>query len=278
MTLFSIFPRRFFWLLLVALFLFPGAGKGDGQFITLASTTSTQNSGLFEALLPAFTADTGIEVRVVAVGTGQALRLARNGDADILLVHDKASEEAFVAQGFGIDRKRVMHNDFVLIGPASDPAKISQALSASDALARIADAQAVFISRGDDSGTHKAERRLWIAAGTDPAAHSGDWYRESGSGMGQTLNIASGMNGYTLGDRGTWLNFKNPGDLKILFQNDPAMFNPYGVTLVNPARFPHVKAQAARIFADWLTGPEGQAAIAAYRTGGAQAFFPNAGE
>ena len=254
------------------------SGTATAETITLASTTSTENSGLFAHLLPLFERDSGIAVRVVAVGTGQAIRLARNGDADVVLVHHRASEEALVADGHGLSRHDVMANDFVVVGPAGDPAGIGAAEGAAEAFSRIAGTAAPFASRGDDSGTHKAERRLWIAAGTDPAAHSGDWYRESGSGMGQTLNIASGMNGYTLGDRGTWLNFKNPGDLKILFQNDPAMFNPYGVTLVNPARFPHVKAQAARIFADWLTGPEGQAAIAAYRTGGAQAFFPNAGE
>jgi len=281
MTLFLIFPRRFLYLLSLTLFLFtslglPQVAVAGERFITLASTTSTQNSGLLKALLPAFTTDTGIKVRVVAVGTGQALRLARNGDADVLLVHDKASEEAFVAQGYGVDRRDVMYNDFVLIGPTSDPVNIADAKTAAEALARIADTQAIFISRGDDSGTHKAERRLWAAAKIDPTDHSGGWYREAGSGMGQTLNIAAGMNGYTLSDRGTWLNFKNPGDLKILFQGDPAMFNPYGVTLVNPDRFPHVKATEARTFADWLTGPKGQAVIAAYKINGAQAFFPSA--
>ncbi|MBT4769787.1 MAG: solute-binding protein [Rhodospirillaceae bacterium] len=270
--------RRFLCLLSLTLLLFTGIAEAGERFITLASTTSTQNSGLLKALLPAFTADTGIEVRVVAVGTGQALRLARNGDADVLLVHDKASEKAFVAEGFGVDRKPVMYNDFVLIGPTSDPAKISETKTAAEALALIAKTNAVFISRGDDSGTHKAERRLWAAAKIDPTADSGGWYREAGSGMGQTLNIAAGMNGYTLSDRGTWLNFKNPGDLKILFQGDPALFNQYGVTLVNPARFPHIKAQEGRLFADWLTGPTGQALIAAYQIKGEQAFFPNAGE
>lgn len=278
MTLFSISRRRFLCLLSLTLLLFTGIAEAGERFITLASTTSTQNSGLLKALLPAFTADTGIEVRVVAVGTGQALRLARNGDADVLLVHDKASEKAFVAEGFGVDRKPVMYNDFVLIGPTSDPAKISETKTAAEALALIAKTNAVFISRGDDSGTHKAERRLWAAAKIDPTADSGGWYREAGSGMGQTLNIAAGMNGYTLSDRGTWLNFKNPGDLKILFQGDPALFNQYGVTLVNPARFPHIKAQEGRLFADWLTGPTGQALIAAYQIKGEQAFFPNAGE
>ena len=278
MTLFSISRRRFLCLLSLTLLLFTGIAEAGERFITLASTTSTQNSGLLKALLPAFTADTGIEVRVVAVGTGQALRLARNGDADVLLVHDKASEKAFVAEGFGVDRKPVMYNDFVLIGPTSDPAKISETKTAAEALALIAKTNAVFISRGDDSGTHKAERRLWAAAKIDPTADSGGWYREAGSGMGQTLNIAAGMNGYTLSDRGTWLNFKNPGDLKILFQGDPALFNQYSVTLVNPARFPHIKAQEGRLFADWLTGPTGQALIAAYQIKGEQAFFPNAGE
>jgi len=277
-TLFSISRRRFLCLLSLTLLLFTGIAEAGERFITLASTTSTQNSGLLKALLPAFTADTGIEVRVVAVGTGQALRLARNGDADVLLVHDKASEKAFVAEGFGVDRKPVMYNDFVLIGPTSDPAKISETKTAAEALALIAKTNAVFISRGDDSGTHKAERRLWAAAKIDPTADSGGWYREAGSGMGQTLNIAAGMNGYTLSDRGTWLNFKNPGDLKILFQGDPALFNQYSVTLVNPARFPHIKAQEGRLFADWLTGPTGQALIAAYQIKGEQAFFPNAGE
>jgi len=248
------------------------------RFITLASTTSTQNSGLFDHMLPKFTAETGIEVRVVAVGTGQALRLSERGDADALLVHHRASEDKFVAAGFGVDRRDVMHNDFVVVGPANDPAGVRGTTDAAAALARIAAAGATFISRGDDSGTHKKERDLWRAAGVDPSAASGTWYREAGAGMGATLNIASGTGAYALTDRGTWIAFKNKGDLAIAIEGDARLFNPYGIILVNPARHPHVKQADARAFMDWLTGPTGQAAIASFRVDGQQLFFPGAGE
>lgn len=244
--------------------------------IVLQSTTSTQNSGLLDAILPVFTTKTGIEVRVVAVGTGQALRNARNGDGDVVLVHAREAEEAFVAEGWGIDRRDVMYNDFVIVGPADDPAGLAGASDAIEAFRRIAAARARFASRGDDSGTHKRERALWQAAGIDVATQSGSWYLETGSGMGATLNLAAGMGAYTLTDRATWLSFGNRRGLRLLFEGDPRLFNQYGVIRVNPARHPHVNAEAARLFVDWLTGPEGQAAIAAYRVQGVQLFHPNA--
>lgn len=257
--------------------LWPITAAAD-EFIILQSTTSTQNSGLFDAILPEFTAETGIEVRVVAVGTGQALRNGRNGDADVLLVHAKAAEEAFVAEGFGVARHEVMFNDFVLVGPSDDPAGIADATSAIDAMARIAQGSARFVSRGDDSGTHKAELRLWRDTNQDPVAASGTWYVETGSGMGATLNIASGLGAYTLTDRATWISFGNKGDLRLLFDGDAALFNQYGVIAVNPDRHPHVKYQAASRFVQWLTASEGQAAIAAFQVAGQQLFFPNAAE
>ena len=244
--------------------------------ITLASTTSTENSGLFDHLLPRFTAATGIAVRVVAVGTGQALRMARNGDADVLLVHHRPSEEAFVAEGYGVRRHDVMYNDFVLVGPGADPAGVRGLDDAAAALAQIAGAGAPFASRGDDSGTHKKERDLWAAAGLDPSAAGGSWYRETGSGMGATLNAAAGMGAYALSDRATWHAFQNKGDLEVLVEGDQRLFNPYGVILVNPARHPHVHAREGQAFIDWLVSDDGQAAIAAYRLDGRQLFFPNA--
>lgn len=245
------------------------------RFITVASTTSTEQSGLFGHLLPKFTEKTGIEVRVVAQGTGQALKTAENGDADVVFVHDPVAEEAFVEAGWGIDRKPVMYNDFVIVGPSADPAAIGGTKDATAALAKIAEAKAPFASRGDESGTHKAEVRLWKAAGVDVKA-GGVWHRETGSGMGPTLNTASGMNAYALTDRGTWLNFKNRGDLKILVEGDERLFNPYSVMLVNPAKHPHVKEVDGRAFIDWLVSPEGQNVIADYKIGGEQLFFPNA--
>lgn len=246
------------------------------RFITVASTTSTQNSGLFDYLLPLFTRETGIDVHVVAVGTGAAIRLAREGNADVLLVHHKPSEEKFVRDGFGVKRYDLMYNDFVLIGPAGDPAGIAGAASAAEALKRIAEAKAPFVSRGDDSGTHKKERGLWKQAGIDVNGRDMPWYRETGSGMGATLNVASAMNAYTLSDRGTWISFANKGDLKLLFAGDPALFNQYGVILVNPAKFPHVKARDGQRFIDWLLSAAGQKAIAAFRVHGEQLFIPNA--
>lgn len=247
---------------------------GQSRFIVLGSTTSTEQSGLFGHLLPAFTAESGIEVRVVAVGTGQALQLARRGDADALLTHDRAGEDALVQDGFAIDRRDTMHNDFVIVGPRSDPARIADLKDASEALRRVAAAKAAFASRGDDSGTNRAELRLWQAAGTSLTPRP-DWYRELGSGMGPTLNTAAAMEAYALADRGTWASFKNRRTLTILTQGDPRLFNPYSSLLVNPARHAHVKAADARRWHEWLTGPVGQARIAAFRIGEEQLFFPD---
>ena len=246
------------------------------RFITVASTTSTENSGLFRYLLPLFQHDTGIEARVVAVGTGQAIALAQRGDADVLLVHHKPSEEQFVAEGFGVTRYDVMYNDFVLAGPQTDPAGVKGTTDVATALAQIAGRHAVFVSRGDDSGTHKLELSLWQAVGVDVAAASGTWYRETGAGMGGTLNIASGLEAYALTDRGTWLSFKNRGKLAMLVEGDSRLFNQYGVILVNPAKHKHIKAKDGQAFIDWLLSDRGQQAIAAFRLEGEQAFFPNA--
>jgi tungstate transport system substrate-binding protein len=246
------------------------------KFITVASTTSTEQSGLFKHILPEFAKKTGVQVRVVALGTGQALDVGRRGDADVVFVHDKPAEEKFVAEGSGVERKEVMYNDFVLIGPKSDPAKIAGGKDITAALAKIQAAQAPFVSRGDKSGTHAAELRYWKDAGVDLAAAKGPWYRETGSGMGPALNTASSMNAYILADRGTWLSFKNRGDLAILVEGDPRLFNQYGVILVNPAKFPHVKKAEGQAFIDWLVSPEGQQSIASYKIEGEQLFFPNA--
>jgi tungstate transport system substrate-binding protein len=265
--------------LLLGLAIVAGAAElGAGpRFITLASTTSTENSGLLGHLLPRFLAATGIEVRVVAVGTGQALRIARNGDADVLLVHHRPSEDAFVAEGHGVARHEVMMNDYVIAGPRADPAGIADTDSAIAALTRIAAAGAPFVSRGDDSGTHKREMALWTAAGFDPTSASGAWYREVGAGMGATLNIAAAMPAYLLSDRGTWISFRNKGELTLLVEGDPPLFNPYGVILVNKERHPHVKAAEGQAFIDWLLSDEGQSAIASFRVDGQQLFFPRAG-
>ena len=265
--------------LLLALALLAPAvpAQADEHFITLASTTSTENSGLFAHLLPRFTHATGIDVRVIAVGTGQALRIARNGDADVLLVHHRASEEKFVAEGYGVKRHDVMYNDFVLVGPGADPAGVRGRTDAARALAQIAGAGALFASRGDDSGTHKKELDLWAAASIDVKKASGSWYRETGSGMGATLNTAAEMNAHALSDRATWLKFANKRDLTVLVEGDGHLFNPYGVILVDPQRHPHVKAGLGQRFIDWLISNEGQAAIDAYRVEGRQAFFANAG-
>jgi tungstate transport system substrate-binding protein len=255
-----------------------GPAAAQDQHITVASTTSTENSGLFRELLPKFQDQTGIEVRVVAVGTGQAIELARNGDADVLFVHHKASEEQFVAEGFGLERHDVMYNDFVIVGPASDPADIKGSKDVADAMAKIAAAEAPFASRGDDSGTNKAELALWQEAGVDVAGASGSWYRETGSGMGPTLNTAAGMDAYALTDRGTWLSFQNRQNLEIVVEGDPRLFNQYGIILVNPQKHPHVKAELGRTFIDWVLSDEGQEAIADFQINGQQAFFPNAGQ
>ena len=247
-------------------------------YITVASTTSTEQSGLFKHLLPIFEKKTGIQVRVVALGTGQALDMGRRGDADVVLVHAKALEEKFIAEGHGVRRFEVMYNDFVLVGPKTDPAKVAGGKDVVLALRRIHDTRAPFASRGDNSGTHFAELELWKAAGVDLAATKGPWYRETGSGMGPTLNIAAGMNAYALTDRGTWLSFKNRAELGILVEGDRRLSNQYGVMLVNPAKHSHVKKDLGQALIDWLVSQEGQAAIAAYKIGGEQLFFPNAGQ
>ena len=252
------------------------SAANDANSILLQSTTSTANSGLYDAILPRFTARTGITVRVVAVGTGQALKNARNGDADVLLVHAKSAEQKFVAQGYGVHRHDLMYNDFVIVGPDADPAGLSAATDVSDALRRIAAKQSVFVSRGDNSGTHKKELSLWREAGIAATDASGQWYRETGSGMGATLNVAAGMGAYTLTDRGTWISFGNQRGMRIAFEGADALFNQYGVILVNPERHPHIKAAAGRRFIDWLLSPEGQDAIAGFRLRGQQLFFPNA--
>ena len=261
-------------LLLAAMLMQPAAIAAE-RSITLASTTSTDNSGLFAYLLPIFEAESGIRVKVIAVGTGQAIRLARNGDADVLLVHDRMAEVAFVETGGGLDRRDVMYNDFVVVGPRADPAGVAGMGDAVTALSSIAAARATFVSRGDDSGTHRAERRLWAAAEVDVSAASGTWYRETGSGMGATLNTASAMSAYALSDRATWLSFRNRGKLEIAVEGDPRLFNQYGVILMNPARHPHAKEREGRVFIDWLTSARGQAAIAEFTVGGEQLFFPN---
>lgn len=252
------------------------ASWAQERFITVASTTSTEQSGLFDHILPMFEADTGIEVRVVAQGTGQALETGRRGDADALFVHDTPAEERFVADGYAPRRHDVMYNDFVIVGPAADPAGIAGGRDAVAALRGIAEAGAPFASRGDDSGTHKAELRLWEQAGLDPSAASGGWYRETGSGMGPTLNTAAAMDAYALADRGTWLNFHNRQDLRILAEGDERLFNQYGVMQVSPERHAHVKADLAAAFVDWLVSERGQQAIASFTIDGEQLFFPNA--
>ena len=251
--------------------------ESQDRYITVASTTSTAQSGLFGFLLPIFQQRTGIAVRVVALGTGQALDLARRGDADVVFVHDEAAERKFVSDGYGLERRSVMYNDFVLVGPKGDPADVAGGGDIAAALRRVLGAQAPFVSRGDRSGTHAAELRLWQDAGIDIGARKGPWYRETGSGMGPALNTASSMNAYILADRGTWASFRNRGDLDVLVQGDRRLFNQYGVILVNPARHPHVKQAAGRRFIDWIVSPEGQRAIAQYRIDGQQVFFPNAG-
>ena len=250
--------------------------KAADTFITVSSTTSTEQSGLFNFILPIFTKDSGIAVRVVALGTGQALDMARRGDADVVFVHDKVAEEKFIAEGFGVKRQEVMYNDFVLIGPKDDPAKVAGGKDITEALKKIAAAQASFVSRGDKSGTHAAELRLWKMAGLDLNAVKGPWYKDTGSGMGPALNSAAAMNGYILADRATWLSFKNRQNLGIVVEGDKRLFNQYGVILVNPAKHPHVKVAAGQKFIDWIVSPAGQRAIAAYKIGDDQLFFPNA--
>ena len=271
-----VIARRVFITTLLGLFAF--AASAQDRFIVVASTTSTEQSGLFAYLLPLFEKKTGIEVRVVALGTGQALDLARRGDADVALVHARAAEEKFIAEGEGVTRIPVMYNDFVLIGPKSDPAKVAGGKDIVAALKTIASAKAAFVSRGDRSGTHMAELDLWKAAGVDLDKAKGPWYRDTGQGMGPALNTAASMNAYILADRGTWLAFKNRADLAIVVEGDKRLFNQYGVILVNPEKHPKVKKELGQAFIDWLVSPGGQAAIASYRIGGEQLFFPNAGQ
>ena len=253
------------------------AGLAQEKFITVASTTSTEQSGLFKHLLPIFEKKTGIQVRVVALGTGQALDMARRGDADVVFVHAKSAEEKFIAEGYGVKRLPVMYNDFVLVGPGSDPAKAAGGKDILEGLRKVKAAAAPFVSRGDRSGTHMAELALWKQSGIDIAAEKGPWYRDTGQGMGPALNSASSMNGYILTDRATWISFKNRGDLTIVVEGDKRLFNQYGVILVNPEKHKHVKKEMGQAFIDWVVSPDGQKAIADYKIGGEQLFFPNAG-
>lgn len=253
-----------------------GPVQAQQRYITVASTTSTEQSGLFKHLLPIFEKKTGIQVRVVALGTGQALDMGRRGDADVVFVHAKPLEEKFLAEGFGVKRFEVMYNDFVLIGPKSDPAKVAGSKDVVAAFRKVKAAQVPFVSRGDRSGTHFAELEIWKMAGIDIAKDKGSWYRDTGQGMGPALNTAAGMNAYILADRGTWLSFKNRGELAIVVEGDRRLFNQYGIMLVNPQKYPSVKKDLGQAFIDWVLAPEGQNAIASYRIGGEQLFFPNA--
>jgi tungstate transport system substrate-binding protein len=255
---------------------FAAAADAQEKFITVSSTTSTEQSGLFKHLLPIFEKKTGIHVRVVAVGTGQALDIGRRGDADVVFVHAKPLEEKFLAEGHGVQRFDVMYNDFVLVGPKSDPAKVAGTKDIVAALQKIRAAQAPFVSRGDKSGTHFAELSLWKEAGIDIARDKGSWYRDTGQGMGPALNSAAGMNAYILSDRGTWLSFKNRAELRIVVEGDKRLFNQYGIMLVNPAKHPNVKKEMGQAFIDWVLSSEGQKAIADYKINGEQLFFPNA--
>lgn len=260
---------------LLALGLTAPALAGD-EFITVQSTTSTQNSGLFDYMLPIFEAESGFAVHVVAVGTGQAIKNAANGDGDVLFVHAKPAEEQFVADGQGVSRYDVMYNDFIIVGPADDPAGVSGSNDVVAAMQAIADKEAIFVSRGDDSGTNKKEIALWAETGADPAAASGGWYRETGSGMGATLNAGTAMGGYILTDRATWISYGNKGDYQIAVEGDAKMFNQYGIILVNPEAHPNVKVEMGQKFIDWVLSPEGQDVIAAYKVDGQQLFYPNA--
>ncbi|QIG93880.1 MULTISPECIES: extracellular solute-binding protein [unclassified Bradyrhizobium] len=264
------------YLVIAAVLLFAGPALAQTPTIIVASTTSTEQSGLFGYLLPHFTQASGIAVKVVAVGTGQALDIGRRGDADVVFVHDRVAEEKFLAEGFATKRYDVMYNDFVIVGPKTDPAHIAGDKDVADALRKIAATTSAFISRGDHSGTHEAELRLWKDAGVDLGSAKGQWYREIGQGMGPALNMASASNAYVLSDRGTWLSFKNRGELAVLTEGDKRLFNQYGVMLVNPAKHPTVKAADGQAFIDWLVSQAGQSVIAGYKVGGEQLFFPNA--
>ena len=254
----------------------PWSANASERFIVVASTTSTENSGLYSFVLPRFSEQTGIEVRVVAVGTGQALYIAQNGDADVLLVHHRPSEDQFISQGYGVTRYDLMYNDYILVGPRDDPASVLSAANVIGAVQRIATNKSLFISRGDDSGTHKKELELWNQSGIDTTKVGNGWYQETGRGMGGTLNMASALDAYTLSDRATWLKFGNKGRLDILFQSDPPLFNPYGIILVNPEKHPHIKTRDGQTFIEWMLSEAGQTLIADYRILGQQAFFPTA--
>ena len=270
---------KFFFCLITALAsqaFIPWSANASERFIVVASMTSTENSGLYNFVLPRFSEQTGIEVRVVAVGTGQAFYIAQNGDADVLLVHHRPSEEQFISQGHGVTRYDLMYNDYILVGPRDDPASVLFAANVIGAVQRIATNKSLFVSRGDDSGTHKKELELWNQSGIDTAKVGNGWYQETGRGMGGTLNMASALDAYTLSDRATWLKFGNKGRLDILFQSDPPLFNPYGIILVNPQKHPHVKTLDGQTFIDWMLSETGQPLIANYRILGQQAFFPTA--
>ena len=254
----------------------PWSANASERFIVVASTTSTENSGLYSFVLPRFSEQTGIEVRVVAVGTGQALHIAQNGDADVLLVHHRPSEDQFISQGYGVTRYDLMYNDYILVGPRDDPASVLSAANVIGAVQRIATNKRLFISRGDDSGTHKKELELWNQSGIDTTKVGNGWYQETGRGMGGTLNMASALDAYTLSDRATWLKFGNKRRLDILFQSDPPLFNPYGIILVNPEKHPHIKTRDGQTFIEWMLSEAGQTLIANYRILGQQAFFPTA--
>jgi tungstate transport system substrate-binding protein len=271
-------PGKFVALIWLVGVLLATPSSASDKSIILQSTTSTANSGLCDYILPMFADKTGIRVDVVAVGTGQAIKNAQNGDGDVLLVHAKSAEEKFVAEGYGVERFDVMYNDFIIVGPGADPAGIAGMQNAEAALQKIAESKAIFASRGDNSGTHKKEMMLWKYAGVDPTAASGTWYRETGSGMGATLNAAVGMNAYTLTDRGTWISFKNKGDFRIAVEGDKNLFNQYGVILVNPKKHPRVKTAEGQAFIDWILSEEGQSAIGSYQLDGQQLFFPNASQ
>lgn len=260
----------------ILVFVLSGGAALGANAVIIQSTTSTQNSGLYRHILPIYHDDTGLEVKVVAVGTGQAIKNAKNCDGDVLLVHSKADEDAFVAQGFGLKRHDVMYNDFIIIGPDQDPSNIRSSKSITDALNRIARHEAKFISRGDDSGTHKAERLFWQSTGFDLNTASGQWYLETGQGMGSTLNVAIQLDAYVLSDRATWLNFGNHASHRILFEGDAKLFNQYGVVVVNPEQCPSVNLHPAQAFAQWIVSDKGQAAINSYRINGEQVFFANA--
>lgn len=257
-------------------FMFLSGAALAQKSIVVSSTTSTEQSGLFKHLLPSFENKTGIQVKVVAVGTGQALDIGRRGDADVVFVHDKTAEEKFMSEGFGIERFDVMYNDFILVGPKQDPAKIGKSKDIETALKKISQNKSIFVSRGDKSGTHAAELKFWKNAGIDVNQTKETWYKETGSGMGPALNTASAMNSYILADRATWISFKNRGDLEVVVEGDPKLFNQYGVILVNPSKHPQVKKSEGQMFIDWLISSEGQATIASYKLNGEQLFFPNA--